>query len=379
METPLIPILRLPVRMLAAAWLALGLAMAASAQIRIGQTAGYTGIAASSVKEMTVGAALYLDAVNAQGGVNGQRIELLTMDDQFEPKIAAENARRLIVESRVIALFLTRGTPHNEAVLPVLEEFRVPLIAPSTGAMSMHQPVRRWVFNVRATYQREAEKAVHHLATLGFTRIAVLQVNDSFGNDGATGAMAGFTKAGLKPVLIEKFERAKPDFAPIVAKLVELQPQGIVFLGTNQAVVDGTVLIRQAGLRGQIVTLSNNASSGFIKALGPHAHGTVVAQVFPSERAMAVPMVKELTDLAARNGSGPISPAMLEGYAGAKVLVEGLRRASRPVTGESLAAALETLNNFDIGGLKLSFSATDHTGLDFADLSIIGSDGRFHR
>jgi ABC-type branched-subunit amino acid transport system substrate-binding protein len=379
MEIPLIPNPRSLAKTFGATWLALGLAVSASAQIRIGQTAGYTGIAAASVKEMTDGATLYLDAINAQGGINGQRVELLTMDDKFEPKLAAENARRLVVESKVIALFLTRGTPHNEAIFPVLDELRVPLIAPSTGAMSMHQPVRRWVFNVRATYQREAEKAVQHLTTLGFTKIALLQVNDSFGNDGATGAMAGFTKAGLKPVLIEKFERAKPDFAPIVAKLVEAQPQGIVFLGTNQAVADGTALIREAGLRGQIVTLSNNASAGFIKALGPHAHGTVVAQVFPGERAVAVPMVKELTDLATRNGSGPISPAMLEGYAGAKVLVEGLRRAGRPVTGESLAAALETLNNFDIGGLKVSFSAGDHTGLDFADLSIVGSDGRFRR
>jgi len=370
---------RRPVRALWAALLALGLSAGASAQIRIGQTAGYTGIAASSVKEMTEGATLYLDAVNAQGGVNGQRIELLTMDDKFEPKLAAENARRLIVESKVVALFLTRGTPHNEAVLPVLDEFKVPLIAPSTGAMSLHQPLRRWVFNVRATYQREAEKAVHHLASLGFTRIALLQVNDSFGNDGATGAMAGFNKAGLKPLLVEKFERAQPDFAPIVAKLAQADPQGIVFIGTNQAVADGTLLIRQAGLRGQVVTLSNNASAGFIKALGAHAHGTVVAQVFPSERAIAVPLVKELNDLATRKGLTTVSPAMLEGYAGAKVLVEGLRRTVRPVTGESLALALESLSNFDIGGLKVSFSASDHTGLDFADLSIIGSDGRFHR
>jgi len=261
----------------------------------------------------------------------------------------------------------------------VLDEFKVPLIAPSTGAMSLHQPVRRWVFNVRATYQREAEKAVHHLATLGFSKIAVLQVNDSFGNDGATGAMAGFTKAGLKPLLVEKFERANPDFAPIVAKLAQADPQGIVFIGTNQAVADGTALIRQAGLRSQIVTLSNNASAGFIKALGAHAHGVVVAQVYPSERAMGMPLVKELNDLAVRKGITTISPAMLEGYAGAKVLVEGLRRTVRPVTGESLALALETLNNFDIGGLKVHFSASDHSGLDFADLSIIGSDGRFHR
>ena len=298
---------------------------------------------------MTEGAMLHITAVNGQGGINGQRIELITLDDQFDPKLAAENARTLITDKKVIALFLTRGTPHNEAIFPVLDEFKVSLIAPSTGAMSMHQPVRRHVFNVRATYQREAEKAVSYLASMGMRKVAVLQVKDSFGADAAAGAMAGFKKAGFEPVYLETFERAKPDFAPHVSKLVALQPQAVVFLGTNQAVADGTKLLRDAGLRAQIVTLSNNASTGFIKAMGPHAHGTIVTQVFPGERSLAVPMIKELTDVANKKGIQEISPAMIEGYAAAKVLVEGLRRAGRP-TAESLTNALETLNGFDIGG-----------------------------
>ncbi len=349
------------------------------AQILVGQTAGYSGISAGSVKEISEGAKLYFDAVNARGGINGQKIELISLDDQFEPKLAAENARILITERKVIALFLTRGTPHNEAILPLLALYKVPLVAPSTGAMVLHEPVNRYVFNVRATYQREAEKAVMHLGSIGIDRIALLQVNDSFGNDGAAGAMKGFDKLKLKPVMSEKFDRAKPDFAPLVKKIAEAAPQAIVFIGTNLAVVDGVKQIRAAGSRAQIVTLSNNASAGFIKALAENAHGTVVTQVFPGERALAVAMVKELTDLAAAKGSAEISPAMMEGFAGAKVLVEGLRRAGGNPGSESLIRALESMNNYDLGGLKVSYSATDHTGLDYADLSIISRDGKFRR
>jgi branched-chain amino acid transport system substrate-binding protein len=349
------------------------------AQILVGQTAGFSGISAGGVKETTEGALLYFGAVNARGGVNGQKIELISLDDKFEPKLAAENARILIAERKVIGLFLTRGTPHTEAILPLLSQYKVPLVAPSTGAMLLHEPVNRYVFNVRATYQREAEKAVMHLASVGTDRIALLQVNDSFGNDGTTGAMKGFDKLKLQPVLSEKFDRAKPDFAPLVKKIVAAAPQAILFIGTNLAVADGVKQIRAAGSRAQIVTLSNNASAGFIKALAENAHGTVVTQVFPGERALAVAMVKELTDLAAAKGIAEISPAMLEGFAGAKVLVEGLRRAGSNPGSESLTRALESMNNYDLGGLKISYSPTDHTGLDYADLSIIGKDGKFRR
>jgi len=93
----------------------------ASAQIVVGQTAGFTGAVAATVKEATDGAALYFDAVNARGGVNGQKIVLVSLDDKFDPKLAAANARTLISEKGAVALFLTRGTPHNELIIPVLD------------------------------------------------------------------------------------------------------------------------------------------------------------------------------------------------------------------------------------------------------------------
>ena len=133
------------------------------AQILIGQTAGFTGPAAVSVKEITQGANLYIDAVNAKGGVNGSKIELISLDDKLDIALAAENARLLIEQKNVVAMFLTRGTPHTEALIPLLDKYGVPLVGPSTGAMVLHQPVKKHVFNVRSTYQREAEKALAHL------------------------------------------------------------------------------------------------------------------------------------------------------------------------------------------------------------------------
>lgn len=351
---------------------------AAQAQILIGQTAGFSGPVAAGVKETTDGARLYIDAVNARGGVAGQKIELtISLDDRFDPKQAAENARILIEERNVAALFLSRGTPHSEAIMPLLDKHGIPLIAPSTGAMVLHQPVRKHVFNVRATYQREAEKAITHLATIGMTRIAVLHVDDSFGLDGLAGAQKGFAAAKLAPILLDKFDRNKPDFSRIGPAVQQAGAQVVLLVASAAAVLDGIKALRAAGSSAQVVTLSNNASAGFVKGLGQHARGVIVTQVFP--QSMSYGLVKEAHDLARAKGGGEVSPAMLEGFAAGKVLVEALRRAGPRPSRARIQSALENFGKFDIGGLEVHFSPQDHTGMDFADLSIITADGKFRR
>lgn len=350
----------------------------ALSQILVGQTAGFSGPVAAGVKETTDGARLWIDNVNAKGGVNGQKIELVSLDDKFDPKLAAANAKVLIEEKNVVAMFLTRGTPHTEAMLPLLEAHGVPLVAPSTGAMVLHKPVKKYVFNVRATYQHEAEKAVLHLHTQGISRIAVVHADDSFGADALQGAERGFKKDGFEPVVIVKANRAKPDFRTIVPALTAKDAQAVLWIASGNAVSDGVKALRAAGSAAQVVTLSNNASSGFIKSLGADARGVIVTQVFPDERSFAYPFIQEAAGLA-KEKKLSLSPAMLEGYAGAKVLVEALRRAGPSPTRAKIEAALEGMKKFDIGGMEIHYTPEDHTGIEFADLSIISQDGRFLR
>ncbi|MED5618199.1 ABC transporter substrate-binding protein [Ideonella sp. BN130291] len=362
--------------------LALALTLAAplaSAQIVVGQTSGFTGAAAAGVKENTDGARLYFDFINAGGGVNGQKIELVSLDDKFDPKLAAENAKKLITDHNVVALFMNRGTPHTQAIKPLLEQYKVPLVAPSTGAMVLHNPVNPWIFNVRAPYQREAEKAVEHLVSTGVSRIAVVHADDSFGADCATGALRGFDKAHMRAAFVLKVDRDKPDFGPVVAGATKLDVQALMMIGSAAAVAEGTRQLRAAGSKATVVTVSNNASGGFIKLMGDNARGTIVSQVFPYERSLSAPIVKEAYDLAMAKGMTEVTPAMLEGYAGAKVLVEGLKRAGPSPSRQKLRDTLETMGRVNIGGLEVNYSPKSHTGLLYADLSIIGPDGKFRR
>ncbi|MFN9471278.1 ABC transporter substrate-binding protein [Acidovorax sp.] len=362
-----------------AALVLLAIGGAVQAQILIGQTVGVTGSAAATVQESMKGASLYIDHINARGGVGGQKVEVITLDDKFDPKLTLENTRTLIEQKGVIGLFMTRGTPHTQGIVPVLEQHGVALVGPSTGAMVLHKPVLKYVFNVRATYQREVEKAITHLNTLGIKQIGVVHVDDTFGADGLAGAQSGFKANNIDALFVEKFDRAKPDYSAIAPRVAQKQPQAVIFIGTGAAVVDGIKALRAAGVTGQIVTLSNNASGGFVKALGDSARGVVVTQVFPSERSLNYALIKEAMDLAKAGGVADLTPAMVEGFVSAKVLVEGLKRAGPKPDRAKLHAGLEGIRNWDMGGLTLSFSATDHSGLDFSDLSIIGTDGRFKR
>jgi branched-chain amino acid transport system substrate-binding protein len=357
--------------------LSAGLMASAHADLNVGQTAGHTGQVAASVGEATKGAKMYFDIVNATGGVNGQKINLVSLDDKFDPKIAAANAKQLI-DQGVISLFLNRGTPHTQQIMPLLTEYKVPLVGPSTGAMVLHKPVHPWLFNVRATYQREAERAIEHLSLIGMERIAIVQVDDSFGDDAVQGAMAGLIKTNKKPVAHEKYDRAKPDFGPIVPKLLEKQPQAVMFIGSGTAVVAGMKAVRAAGSSAQLVTLSNNASMGFIKDLGDIAYGVIVSQVFPYERSIAKPIIKEISEAAQKAGVD-LTPTVVEGYVSAKVLVEGLKRAGKTPTRQSLRDAMENMGRFDVGGIEVGYGPKDHSGLDYVDLAIIDQNGRFRR
>ena len=354
-----------------------GAALVARADIRIGQTVGVTGAVAATVKESMAGARLYLDQINAKGGVHGEKIELITLDDAFDVGKAEVNARTLIEDHGVLALFMSRGTPHTEAIYPLLEQHRVALVAPSTGAMVLHQPVRPYLFHVRATYQREAERAMAHLTGLGLQRVAVVHVDDSFGADGLQGARTGLKKAGLEPVAVARFDRTRPDFTALLPGLKAADPQAVLVIGSGTAVVQGLRALRQASVGAQYLTLSNNASNGFIRLLGADARGTIVGQVMPTSP--AYPLVTQATALARAQGMDEVSPALLEGFAGAKVLVEALRRAGPRPTRASVQQALDNLGRFDLGGLTLNYHGGSHSGLEFAELTIIGASGKFQR
>lgn len=346
--------------------------------ILIGQTIGLTGTVAAPVKEMNQGAKAYIDSVNRQGGVNGRKIELRILDDGFVPKKAAANAEQLIKQDHVFALFQTRGTPHTEAVVPILAASGVPLVAPSTGAVIFHAPVNRLIFNVRAKYQDEVIKGIEHFTTLGYQQIGLLHVDDSFGRDGLAGFEKGMAARKLTPTIIASFARDKPDVAATAAELIKANPKALIIVSSSKNTVDVIKAIRAQGGTMQLMTLSNNSSESFVKDLGPAGVGLIMSQVTPAADLLSTILGQEFK-VAAKASGATMSYAAMDGFVSAKVLVEGLRRAGPALTHDSFIRGLESIHQVDLGGLMVSYSAQDHTGSEFVELTMIGRNGRLVR
>jgi branched-chain amino acid transport system substrate-binding protein len=176
---------------------------------------------------------------------------------------------------------------------------------------------------------------------------------------------------------VSKFDRKAVDVGRAAAEVKAAQPDTIVMVGAGQAVVAGILALRGLDVKVPVATISNNASSGFVKALGDHARGVMVTQVFPDEQRADIPLTSEASRLA-RKAHTPLTPAMMEGFAAAKVTVEALRRCAGACSRADLVRSLDKLD-FDLGGMKLAYSPTQHTGYDFTDLSIIDRTGAFRR
>jgi ABC-type branched-subunit amino acid transport system substrate-binding protein len=346
--------------------------------VLIGQTVGVTGTVAGPVKEMNEGANAYFREVNKRGGVHGRRIDMLVLDDKFDPALTLANAEVLIKRDRVFALFQGRGTPHTQGILPLLNEYNVPLVAPSTGAAGFHKPVNRLLFNIRAKYQDEVAKAVEHFTTVGIRSISILHVDDAFGQDGLEGFMKAMEARKLMPVSVTKFARVNPDYEATAAEVIKAAPGALIVVSSAKNTVEVIKAIRARGGRMQIMTMSNNSSQAFVKDLGPAGIGVIVSQITPTPHLLSSKLGQEFAAAAKAHGV-TVSYAAMEGFVNAKVFVEGLRRAGPKLTRDGFIRALESMQRVDFGGLMVTYGPDDHTGSDFVELTMIGRDGKFVR
>lgn len=343
--------------------------------ILIGQSAAFSGTPADEVKQATEGAQLYFAGVNNRGGINGRKIELVSMDDGFEPKRTVENTRKLIQEKQVFALFLYRGTPTTEAVLPLIEQAKIPLVAPVSGATSLHQPMQRYLFNVRAKYRDEVARTVEQISSMGMQKLAVVYSNDSFGKDAVEGLKAAVKARKLPEPVYASYERNTTAVEPAVAAIIKANPQAVLMFCTAKPCDTFIRQYRQAGGFQPLFALSNVSSQVFLSGLGPLSRGLGISQVFPNPRNITLPIAKEFH--AALQGHTEVSDSYptFEGFISAKVLTEGLRRAGRSPTRESLVSGLEGMKSADMGGFDVNYGPNSRDGSSFIELTVIGRNG----
>lgn len=348
-------------------------------QIVIGQSAAFTGPAGQLGLNMNAGAKVYFKLLNERGGVHGRTIELKTRDDGYEATRAAANTRALIEQDKVFALFGYVGTPTSNAALPIFTEAKVPFFGAFTGADSLRAPFNRYIFNLRASYFDETERLVEHLVTTSTTRIAVFYQNDAYGKAGLEGVTRAMERRKLAVIASTTVERNSTDVAQAVAAMQAAKPDAIVQISAYASCAALIKGLRQTGYGGQFLNVSFVGSKALADALGKDGAGVIISQVVPSPWSEVLAVQREYLEAMKKAGTDDVNYGSMEGFLAAKVFVEGLRRAGENLTRERFIAALESMNEFDAGGFKISFGPQNHSASKFVDMTIIGSNGRFVR
>ena len=348
-------------------------------QIVLGQSAVFSGPAAELGTEMRNGALAYFNYVNAQGGVNGRKIVLKSLDDRYEPESAKTATKQLIDDDKVFALFGYVGTPTFNAASPLIKEARIPLVSAFTGAESLRDPMIRYVFNVRASYFDETEQIVQHLTAMGIDKIAVFYQNDAYGLAGLAGVDRAMKKRNIEVVAKSTVERNTVDVKKAVDQMVKAKPQAVIMISAYKSCA---AFIREMKKVGQDPTFWNVSfvgSKALAKELAKEGRGVEISQVMPFPWDGSIPVVREYNKLITADGKSQPNYSSLEGFISAKVMVEGLRRAGRNLTREGLIHALETMDPYDAGGFKITYTPQDHRGSRYVDLTIISRDEKFVR
>ena len=354
-------------------------ALAQNNRIVLGQSAAFSGPAAQLGIQLNMGAKIYFDALNANGGVNGSSIELRTLDDGYEPDRCKANTEKFINDD-VFGLFGYVGTPTCLAALPLVVDAKTPFFGPFTGAEALREPFHKSVFHLRASYYDETALIVRQLTTLGLKKIAVFYQNDAYGKAGLEGVTRALKAQDLAPVALGTVERNTVNVAQAVKDIAAARPDAVVQISAYKSCAAFIREARKAGYGGTFFNVSFVGTQALADELGKEGRGIMVSQVMPFPFSTTTAISREYLD-AVRKAGGDARPnySSIEGYIAAKVLTEGLRRAGRNPSREAFISGLESIQKADFGGFSVSFGPKDHVASSYVDLSMLTQDGKVRR
>ena len=343
--------------------------------IKIGSCNALSGPASFLGLQMVIGAKAYFSLVNAQGGVNGRKVELETKDDAYEADRAAPCWDSLEKAGVLAAAFFV-GTPTGVKYIPLAESSHTPLVGLFTGAQALIEPVHHHIFNIRASYFDETREQVDGLwDQAGVRKIGVLYQNDPFGTAVLEGVKRALTRHHSAPVALGTFERNTLAVEQGIKDVRAANPEAVVLVGPYAPVNAILKQAHAAGWHPRFLTVSFVGTEGLLRIGAQDAEGMVITQVVPPYDRTDLPTVKLYREaLEKYMGNTQPSFVSLEGFVDAMVLVDALRAAGHELTRDKLVSALEAIHHKDIGlgpGLLLSFSPTNHKGLDTVYVTVI--------
>jgi ABC-type branched-subunit amino acid transport system substrate-binding protein len=326
---------------------------ASDTEIKIGNIIPYSG-PASAYGTIGKAAGAYFAKVNAEGGVNGRKINFISVDDAYSPAKTVEQARKLVEQDEVLAIFLPLGTSQNLAIQKYMNTKKVPQLFVATGATRWGNIQENpWTIGWQPTYQSEGRAyAQHILKNAPNAKVAVLMQNDDFGKDYQKGLVDGMgDKAKALIVTTQTYETSDPT---IDSQIVSMKGSGadtLVILATPKFAAMAIKKVAELGWAPvrYLANVSNSVGSVLKPAGLDASKGVYSANYLRDPTDPAVQSTKEYQDFAAFMkqyyvGGDATDVLNLIGYSSAQTLVQTIKQAGDNLTRENLMKQALNLN-----------------------------------
>jgi len=349
-------------------------------EIKIGHIGPYSG-PASAYGTIGKAIAAYFKMVNDNGGINGRKIDFLSMDDGYSPPKAVEQARKLVEQDQVLLIFQSLGTPSNSAIHQYMNAKKVPQLFVATGASKWGDPKHfPWTMGWQPSYPSEAKIYAHYLLTeKPNAKVAILYQNDDYGKDYLNGFLEGLgDKAKTMVVAKESYEVTDPT---VDSQIIKLKNSGADTFFNITTPKFAAQAIRQAyDIGWKPLHFLNNVSSSIGSVLKPAGLDKSVGLITTAYLKDATdPQWKDSADMKAWNawmdkylpGADKANSFYVYGYAVGYSMAEVLKRAGNDLTRENVMKVASSLKDVEfplaLPGVKLD--TTDYYPIDCQQLA----------
>lgn len=336
--------------------------------------------------ELKSGYEAYFAELNEQGGIHGRKVRLVQKEDGYVATKTLALTRELIDADKVVALVGYLGTPGLEALVRerVLVERDIALVGPSTGVAKLL--AERNVFPVRASYESELAEIVAHAKAMQRKSIAFVAWKAGAGEMLAEAFPAVANAGGLKLVYHAVFApsddsvKLKHTLADTIAPLRSAKPDAVVLVAGGSALYEAIRQLRaQFGNALPIYTISSVNWKDLLKTLGlADAQGIVISQAVPYPYSPRLAIAKAYLHQMQRTGRDA-NYYSFEGYLGAAIMAEALRKASPDITRNNIVASLNSLGRHDFGGFEVLYTPERKEGFGKPEATLITSRGTLLR
>jgi branched-chain amino acid transport system substrate-binding protein len=315
---------------------------------------------------------LYVDRINKAGGVKGRQLELTAYDDAGDTSQARSFALRLVNQDKVVAVIGGSSTGTTMATVPLFEDNEIPFVS-LAGAITIIDPVKKWLFKTPATDRTAVLRGFEHMKTKGIARIGMLNGSDGYGQSGREQALKAAKELGIEFVADEVYAPTDSDMTGQLTRIRNSSAQAILNFGIGASPSIIARNVKQLGLNIPLYLSPAIASKTFLDNTGAAAEGVfvpvaslLVADKLPDD----APQKKTALDYKRIYEEAQKEPASYGGgaaYDGLMLLVGAIERTidrGGKVTPEAIRDEIEKTKGFiGINGI-FTMSPKDHLGLD---------------